>query len=223
MRLQQLGTLAVVLSLSLIAFAVFAQDTTPDPAAQTMQSAVANVVDQNGASLGIVSFAMTEGKTWVTAQLMGLPPGFHGFHVHSMGSCDANEEGPFGAAMGHIGAESSSHPNHAGDLTSLYVAADGTAYLGLVTDRFTLDDLLDADGSAIMVHADPDNFANIPERYGTPDQETLDTGDSGDRIACGVIQNQSMMMDGMDMAEAAATGTTDTGSTEPTIEPTAAG
>jgi hypothetical protein len=52
-------------------------------------------------------------------------------------------------------------------------------------------DLFDADGSAIMVHSAPDNFANIPERYGTPDQETLDGGDSGERVACGVIMQSS--------------------------------
>jgi superoxide dismutase, Cu-Zn family len=40
----------------------------------------------------------------------------------------------------------------------------------------------------VMVHSGPDNFANIPPRYGTPDQETLDTGDSGSRIACGVVR-----------------------------------
>lgn len=212
--------LAIMIALSLMTLPAIAQDTTPDPAMVMGQSAVASVLNQNGESLGIVSFAMTEGKTWVTAQLTGLPPGFHGFHVHSVGMCDDMGEGAFSAAHSHLGSETADHPNHAGDLPSLYVAADGTAYIGLVTDKFTLADLLDADGSAIMVHANPDNFANIPERYGTPDQDTLDTGDSGDRIACGVIVSQSMMMDGMDMTT---TGTTDAGSVDPAIEPTAAG
>jgi Cu/Zn superoxide dismutase len=56
------------------------------------------------------------------------------------------------------------------------------------TDRFTIADLRDVDGSAVMVHSGPDNFANIPARYGGPDQETLNTGDSGSRIACGVVR-----------------------------------
>lgn len=46
---------------------------------------------------------------------------------------------------------------------------------------------LDEDGSAIIVHADLYNFGNIPERYGTPDETTLATGDAGARIGCGVV------------------------------------
>jgi Cu-Zn family superoxide dismutase len=56
------------------------------------------------------------------------------------------------------------------------------------TDRFTIRQLRDADGSAVMVHAAADNFANIPPRYGTPDDETKNTGDAGARAACGVIR-----------------------------------
>ena len=51
-----------------------------------------------------------------------------------------------------------------------------------------LAQLRDADGSALIVHAGPDNFANIPPRYGTPDADTLATGDSGARAACGVVR-----------------------------------
>jgi Cu-Zn family superoxide dismutase len=74
-------------------------------------------------------------------------------------------------------------------MPSLLVKRNGTARLRLTTDRFTLDDLRDRDGSAVMVHAGPDNYANVPPRYAPngPDQETLDTGDSGDRVACGRI------------------------------------
>jgi Cu-Zn family superoxide dismutase len=62
------------------------------------------------------------------------------------------------------------------------------------TDAFTMDDLLTGQKTAIIIHADADNFANIPpERYtqtnGTPgpDQTTMSTGDAGKRVACGVI------------------------------------
>jgi Cu-Zn family superoxide dismutase len=68
------------------------------------------------------------------------------------------------------------------------VNADGRGVLATVTDRFSISDLRDADGSAVMVHSGPDNFANIPARYGTPDQETLNTGDSGSRVACGIVR-----------------------------------
>jgi superoxide dismutase, Cu-Zn family len=81
-----------------------------------------------------------------------------------------------------------------GDLTSLQVRKDGGALLVTTTDAFTKDQLLAGQGTAIMIHAGSDNFANIPpDRYtqtnGTPgpDQTTMSTGDAGKRVACGVI------------------------------------
>jgi Cu-Zn family superoxide dismutase len=126
-----------------------------------------------------------DGDVEVFARLRDLPAGFHGFHIHTTGRCD----GPaFTTAGGHFNPTGASHNAHAGDLPSLLVKDDGRAMLATITDRFSLADLRDADGSAVMVHSGPDNFANIPPRYGTPDRETLDTGDSGSRIACGVVR-----------------------------------
>ena len=120
------------------------------------------------------------------ASVRRLRPGFHGFHVHAVGSC---ERPTFASAGGHLKAPAEGHGGHAGDLSSLLVKRNGTATLRLTTDRLALTDLRDADGSAVVVHADPDNFANIPPRYAPngPDQSTLDTGDSGVRLACGEI------------------------------------
>jgi Cu-Zn family superoxide dismutase len=105
--------------------------------------------------------------------------------VHTTGRCDAST---FATAGGHFNPSGAAHNAHAGDLPSLLVNANGRATLATATDRFSLADLRDADGSAVMVHSGPDNFANIPPRYGTPDQATLDTGDSGSRVACGVVR-----------------------------------
>jgi len=117
----------------------------------------------------------------------GLPPGFHGMHVHTVGACQAPS---FTSAGGHLKNAGSSHSNHTGDLTSLYVKSDGTASARFETDRFGLNTLRDMDGSAVMIHAGSDNFGNIPPRYAPdgPDQITRDTGDSGARIACGPIR-----------------------------------
>src|SRR4051812_40177061 len=125
------------------------------------------------------------GVVEVVARVRELPPGFHGFHIHTTGRCDPPG---FTSAGGHFNPTGASHGAHAGDLPSLLVNGDGTATLATATDRFRLADLRDADGSAVMVHSGPDNFANIPPRYGTPDQETLNTGDSGARLACGVVR-----------------------------------
>jgi Cu-Zn family superoxide dismutase len=74
------------------------------------------------------------------------------------------------------------------------VRSDGSARLVTTTDAFTAADLLAGAKTAIIIHADPDNFANIPpDRYQQvngappPDQITLATGDAGKRVACGVV------------------------------------
>jgi Cu-Zn family superoxide dismutase len=140
-------------------------------------------------------------KSKITVTAKGLPAGYHGFHVHKKGVCDAKSidpktGSPFFSAGPHFDLGSHSHPNHSGDLPALLVAADGTGHTTIVTDRFRMRQLLDADGSAIIIHALPDNQANIPKRYGEPggktgpDAETRKTGDSGARIACGVISKR---------------------------------
>ncbi len=171
---------------------------TERPAAQERQRVDVTLELAKGGSAGSASLTETEGGVEVRAEVRGLEPGFHGFHVHEAGVCDpaAREDGepaPFSSAMGHLVGDGADHGTHAGDLPTLLVRKDGTAILNVVTDRLRLADVRDQDGSALMVHAMRDNQANIPERYKSegkagPDAETLDTGDSGDRAACGVIK-----------------------------------
>ncbi len=152
--------------------------------------AVRNV---EGDRVGTVWLRQKDGLVWVSAKLHSLTPGFHGFHVHQTGVCDpAAPGGPFTTAGGHYAGGDTTHGDHAGDLPSLLVTENGEAQLTFATDRFTLAELRDADGSAVMVHEGRDNFANIPERYSVggvpgPDAATLATGDAGSRAACGVI------------------------------------
>ena len=116
----------------------------------------------------------------------GVAAGFHGFHIHAAGVCAA----PFTTALGHYNPTGATHRNHAGDLPVLLIDEDGEAEARFSTDRFALGDLFDADGSAFILHANADNYANIPtDRYDPdPDATTLGTGDAGSRIACGVIK-----------------------------------
>jgi Cu-Zn family superoxide dismutase len=145
----------------------------------------AQLQDVEGNPVGEVGLSQDgEEQVDVQAEVHDLPPGFHGFHVHEVGQC----EPPFTSAGSHLNLEDAFHPEHTGDMPVLLVNNDGTAEASFEADRFTLKDLFDEDGSAIIVHALPDNYANIPERYGEVDQVTLETGDSGERIACGVIQ-----------------------------------
>jgi Cu-Zn family superoxide dismutase len=127
-----------------------------------------------------------EGRDNVVMQVSvhDLPAGFHGFHVHAVGECVP----PFTSAGAHFDLDAHTHRDHSGDLPVLLVNADGTGNARFHTDRFAVADLFDGNGSAIIIHANADNYANIPSRYGVPDATTLATGDAGGRIACGVVE-----------------------------------
>jgi Cu-Zn family superoxide dismutase len=141
--------------------------------------------DAQGRAVGRVELRQREGRVLVSVRARRLPPGFHGFHVHAVGECDAPS---FAAAGGHLARRGQDHSAHVGDLPSLLVGEDGTARLTAETDRFTIAELRRGDGAAFMVHGGRDNFANIPDRYDpAPDEETRNTGDAGSRIACGVV------------------------------------
>ncbi len=170
----------------------------------------ANIVDASGAKLGSAKLSFDGGTSEVKVDVT-LPPamaGFHGFHIHSVGLCAAN----FTSAGGHLGESDPPvaghrHRNHDGDLPVLLVNSDGHARARFDSDRITFAELTDANGSAFIIHAGPDNYANIPAtdpitgaRYSNPnavapaylntvtDDATLKTGDAGARIACGVIR-----------------------------------
>jgi Cu-Zn family superoxide dismutase len=142
----------------------------------------------DGVAVGLVTMRARSGSAAVSVRVnvRGLTPSFHGFHVHAVGRCEAPT---FMSAGGHLGAGATNHGMHPGDMPSLLVKRNRTATLSFTTDAFKIGDLRDSDGSAVMVHAGADNFANIPPRYapGGPDQATLDTGDSGARVVCGRI------------------------------------
>lgn len=114
------------------------------------------------------------------------PGDFHGFHVHATGVCDPN--GSFASAGGHWNPSGATHGDHAGDMPSVLLSQSGTSHAEFETDRFSVEGLFDADGSAVVLHVGPDNFANIPVvPYGGPVGATLNTGDAGGRYACGVV------------------------------------
>jgi Cu-Zn family superoxide dismutase len=156
------------------------------PASAQGHHAEAALYNAAGNQVGNARFTQQDhGNVVVEVRIQDLPPGYHGFHVHAVGECTP----PFTSAGGHFDVGGHTHRNHSGDFPLLLVNADGTANGKFNTDRFDLADLFDSNGSALIIHANPDNYANIPTRYATaPDATTLATGDAGDRIACGVIQ-----------------------------------
>lgn len=121
----------------------------------------------------------------------------YGMHIHAVGQCETDSESPDGSdtgdylsSGGHMDSDDHDHPSHGGDLPALLVKEDGTASLTVSTDRVTKENLLDEDGSALIIHESPDNYGNIPERYAPdgPDEDSLKTGDAGGRQACGVFE-----------------------------------
>lgn len=165
-----------------------AEATAEVTAGVVMSGGQADILDASGNTVGqMILVDAGNGKSVVQIQVTGIPAGWHGFHLHQVGQCDPAGEEPFASAGDHWTLGGETHPNHSGDMPALLAGQDGTARLAFETDRFTIADLFDADSTAVLIHSGPDNLANIPERYGTPDEETLSAGDSGTRIACGVI------------------------------------
>ena len=158
-------------------------------------AARAQLVGTDGKPAGTAVLTTVGDHLRVEVAATGLSPGFHGLHIHATGACDPGP-GPvhFTSAGGHLGSGATPHGGHAGDLPSLFARQDGVARARFLTDRMTLAQILDADGSAIVVHAGRDNFDNVPGRYQSPDSvlpgadtTTQAGGDSGDRALCGVI------------------------------------
>ena len=147
----------------------------------------ADMIAADGSPAGRVTFTEEGGRLAVEARLTNLPPGFHGFHIHATGKCERGTPA-FTSAGGHMVSGEQSHPTHSGDQPVVLVMSDRSAELRFTTDRYKLSDLQTAEGRAVIVHALPDNYANVPTRYTRqPDATTLSTGDAGDRIACGVV------------------------------------
>jgi superoxide dismutase, Cu-Zn family len=138
--------------------------------------ASATLLDASGANVGTVQ--LTEdatGSLHVNAKVSGMTAGEHGIHIHAVGACTPS----FAAAGGHHNPLATVHGAHAGDLPNLTVNIAGRGSLVTMTDGATLGagtlSVFDANGAAVVVHALPDDFVTDP------------AGNSGARIACGVI------------------------------------
>ena len=176
-RRRRLG-LAILSGLAVVAW------TASLAAASGATAASARLIDGTGAEIGWAKFTEdAAGRLHVNVQVDGMTPGHHGIHLHAIGSCITPA---FTSAGGHHNPLGAQHGldnplgAHAGDLPNLDVNIVGRGRLQATTDRATLSPgtlgLLDADGSAIIIHAAQD------------DQHTDPTGNSGARVACGVIE-----------------------------------
>jgi Cu-Zn family superoxide dismutase len=144
--------------------------------------AAADLKSASGESVGTATFGQEAGGTRLTVEVKGLQPGPHGIHVHAVGKCDAPD---FMTASGHFNPGMKQHglsnPQgaHAGDMPNLNVGQDGTGTLDYLLKDVTLGSgagsLFGPDGTALVIHA------------GADDEMTDPAGNSGGRVACGVI------------------------------------
>ena len=143
------------------------------------------IKDAQGTEVGTASLTSADAGVKVEIKVSNLSPGQHGIHIHEMGKCEAPE---FKSAGGHFNPQKKKHGSqnpegaHAGDLENLTVGNDGKATATFIAKKATLGDgdgsLFGANGTAIVIHADPDDLKTDP------------AGKSGARIACGVIEKK---------------------------------
>jgi Cu/Zn superoxide dismutase len=150
-----------------------AQEATPTTTVEATLAALLEDVD--GVTVAVALLAEgDDGEVSVGVTAVGLNPGPHGIHIHETGVCDPSGERAFASAGGHYNPTEEEHGDHAGDLGNIDAEEDGTAVLRGTTDVFDLDELLDEDGTAIVIHAEEDEDDPEGESYGA-------------RIACGVL------------------------------------
>ena len=175
MRPQLLALLAII---AVVATSCGGSTTSP-------LTATAELKDKDGTKVATAVFteAAPGAGVKIAITVTKLPSGQHGWHLHTVGTCDPPD---FSSAGAHFNPDAHQHGSlnpqgpHAGDLGNLSVGADGTAKFELVAKLVSLEagranSLFKTGGTAIVVHADPD------------DEKTDPSGNSGARIACGVI------------------------------------
>lgn len=191
---------AAIVTLGAIAASITVVESPAGAARPLAKAALHNAA---GARIGTVSFkgeGQYADRIEVELALPASAPGlgsYHGLHVHTVGACTAPS---FGSALGHWNLTTgATHGSHTGDLPSMLVGLDGKAYAEFETDRFDVTQLFDTDGAAVVLHAGPDNFGNVPiasDRYADPNNwyssttpaGTAATGDAGSRYGCGIVQ-----------------------------------
>ncbi|MGQ0508819.1 MAG: superoxide dismutase family protein [Myxococcaceae bacterium] len=176
-----LSALCIVATVST---AALAQDAGNPAAAPAEVTARAELKDAKGKKVGDAVLRQAAKGVVVELKLKGVALGEHAFHIHQVGKCEA----PFESAGGHFNPGNKQHGiasaqgKHAGDLPNIVVPKSKELTVSTFTDAVTLTDgpnsVFDADGSALVVHSGPDDYASDP------------AGNAGDRIACGVIEKK---------------------------------
>ena len=134
----------------------------------------------DGATHGTVTVTAAPKGVLLRIAATGLTPGSHGAHFHEKGDCG---EPKFTSAGAHVHAATpvthgllNAQASDFGDLPNIYVGSDGAATVELYSTLVSLSALMDTDGSALVIHAKPDDYSSQP------------IGGAGDRVACAVLR-----------------------------------
>lgn len=180
MQIRRVVSGGTLTGLALIALIGCQSDQNQEELSDVGAIASADMAAPDGASMGTVVLTQGPNGVLVSADLSGLSEGWHGFHVHSVGSCSPD----FSAAGGHLAFGDKGHGYlheagfHAGDMPNIHAGADGAARADVFNVAISLasgadTSIFDEDGTAIIVHAEPDTYGESPG--------------AGDRVSCGVI------------------------------------
>jgi Cu-Zn family superoxide dismutase len=170
---------------SLIAIAGLLWFSTAVRLAAAPKSARAEIVNAQGAKIGSAKITLTSDGVKIAVKVSQLTPGEHGIHIHTVGKCEGpaftSAGGHFNPTNAHHGVHNAQEPHpHLGDLMNLVVDTNGKANASFITNGVTLGDgansLFHEGGTALVIHAKADDLMSDP------------SGNSGDRIACGVIE-----------------------------------
>lgn len=134
--------------------------------------------DASGKEVGKARLQQVGKGIKVTLQASKLAAGTHGVHIHAVGKCDAPDfasAGPHWNPTGRQHGKDNPAGMHKGDLPNIITGNNGRGTLAFTVEGVVLGDLLDADGAALVVHAATDDYKTDP------------SGNSGARIACGVL------------------------------------
>lgn len=154
----------------------------PSSAAATAPMAHAKILAGDGSSRGEAMVMQATDGLHVTVKAEGLTPGLHAVHIHTTGTCtppDFTSAGGHWNPTGHQHGKDNPQGMHMGDMPNMLAGADGRGEMeyvipgGMIRDGAT--PLLDADGAAVVIHAQAD------------DNKTDPAGNAGGRVACGVL------------------------------------
>ena len=152
----------------------------PGSSAASAQAVLEAAKDTPGCS-GRVTFTQAGSQVRLVADVAGVSPGNHGFHIHENGKCERDPGKDFASAGGHFNPAGVPHAcpdaasHHAGDLGNIVINADGTGHVDVTTSALSLSGASSVVGRAVILHAAPDDCTTQP------------TGNAGGRLACGVI------------------------------------